>query len=78
VRAYGLWPGELNCYHTSSRARLFARLQGSVTSIFDLRNLLDYNAFQKDPESVGDACEVHALFPPCVLAFVDCYLCSSL
>lgn len=58
VRAYGMWPGELNCYHTSSRARLFARLQSSVSSLFDLRNVMDYNSFQKDPESVGDACEV--------------------
>ncbi|CAE7840198.1 plbG, partial [Symbiodinium microadriaticum] len=34
IRTYGDLPGELNCYHTSSRANLFAGLQGSVESVF--------------------------------------------
>lgn len=55
---YGDRPGELNCYHTSSRAMLFKRLEKDIESVFDLRNVLDHNRFQTDVESVGDSSEV--------------------
>lgn len=54
---FGLWPGEVNCYETCSRARLFHRLQSSVESIHDAMSLITYNNFQDDEESFGDSCE---------------------
>jgi hypothetical protein len=52
-----LWPGEVNCYETCSRARLFHRLQSSVENIHDAMSLITYNNFQEDQESFHDSCE---------------------
>lgn len=54
---YGLWPGEVNCFETCSRARLFNRLQSSVNNIHDAMSLITYNNYQQDKESFGDSCE---------------------
>jgi hypothetical protein len=60
---YGIWPGEVNCYETCSRARLFKRLQSSVENIHDAMSLITYNNFQHDSESFGDSCEVSRATP---------------
>ena len=50
------------CYDEDPRAKLFSRLQSSISDLPSLQQVLDYNHFAVDAESGNDACAVRFTF----------------
>ena len=46
----------LQCYSTDPRAQIFHELQKNVSSVSDLRLVMQYNHWQTDPLSMKDSC----------------------
>lgn len=49
-----------NCYDSCPRANIFRSRYDSVLSLSDMQNMINYNDWQTDPNSLGDPCNAIA------------------